>query len=476
MINKDNKLFKWGPIDGKPIYINAFNKAFVGMKDRMGYSINDLFNYFKDGQVTIVAEDKKLKEKAIPAFNDFIMDETKVKVHFEEWTKKVHQLRAFEEIVNHGLGHMDDAKLLKFFKEWYKAHLIFWDYGFLPELANWGGEKLLMEKVNENWPEHFNEIFESLSAPERLSFFQNEELDFLGIALLQKDNMKEIMLHDHAKRYYWLKNSYGETSIVPFGYFEEELKKLNKEKVKARMVEIDNYPNKVKARKKEIIERYNIDDETLKIANKLAYCLWWQDHRKMFIFIANHINTAFLEEISIREEIDIEDLVYYTEDDIIGLLENNDVVDVEKRKEAFVLLYENDELKYLEGNDAKNYVKPYFEEKEVEANEVDGMVVSIGEDPIIEGKVRILKSPSDLGQMQKGEILVAPMTSPDYIEAMRKASAIVTDEGGMTSHAAILSRELGIACIVATEIATKIFKDGDTIEIDTDKGIVRRIE
>jgi len=77
--------------------------------------------------------------------------------------------------------------------------------------------------------------------------------------------------------------------------------------------------------------------------------------------------------------------------------------------------------------------------------------------------------------MKDGDILVAPMTSPDFIVAMRKASAIITDEGGMTSHAAIVSRELGIPCIVQTRIATKVLKDNDMVEIDLEKGVVRKV-
>jgi len=74
--------------------------------------------------------------------------------------------------------------------------------------------------------------------------------------------------------------------------------------------------------------------------------------------------------------------------------------------------------------------------------------------------------------MKKGDILVAAMTSPDYILAMKKASAIITDEGGMTCHAAIVSRELGIPCIVNTKIATRVLKDGDLVEVDTKKGVI----
>ena len=71
------------------------------------------------------------------------------------------------------------------------------------------------------------------------------------------------------------------------------------------------------------------------------------------------------------------------------------------------------------------------------------------------GKVRIISNPDD-NEFQAGEVLVCRFTSPDYIQCMKKASAIVTDEGGILSHAAIIARELGVPCIVATGNATKI--------------------
>ena len=65
------------------------------------------------------------------------------------------------------------------------------------------------------------------------------------------------------------------------------------------------------------------------------------------------------------------------------------------------------------------------------------------------------------------------MTTPDFVPAMRKAAAIITNEGGITCHAAIVSRELGKPCITGTKIASKVLKDGDMVEVDAEKGIVR---
>ncbi|MDD1444202.1 PEP-utilizing enzyme, partial [Dolichospermum sp. ST_sed3] len=65
------------------------------------------------------------------------------------------------------------------------------------------------------------------------------------------------------------------------------------------------------------------------------------------------------------------------------------------------------------------------------------------------------------------------MTRPDFVPLMKKAGAVVTDAGGILSHAAIVSRELNKPCIIGTEVATNILKDGDIVEVDADKGIVR---
>ncbi len=86
------------------------------------------------------------------------------------------------------------------------------------------------------------------------------------------------------------------------------------------------------------------------------------------------------------------------------------------------------------------------------------------------GVVKILKSPKEISRINKGDILVAPMTSPDYVPAMKKSSAVITDEGGQTSHAAIVSRELGIPCVVGTKEATKILKEGQIVTVNGESG------
>lgn len=94
---------------------------------------------------------------------------------------------------------------------------------------------------------------------------------------------------------------------------------------------------------------------------------------------------------------------------------------------------------------------------------------------IVRGKVKVVLNTEESGKVKAGEILVAAMSTPDFLPAMRKAAAFVTDIGGITCHAAIVAREMKKPCIIGTKIATKVLKDGDFVEIDATNGTVKKI-
>lgn len=106
----------------------------------------------------------------------------------------------------------------------------------------------------------------------------------------------------------------------------------------------------------------------------------------------------------------------------------------------------------------------------------DMLVGSTGCPGKVTGKVRVIRNfKTEKERFRNGEILVAGMTRPEFVPLMKKAVAIVTDEGGITCHAAVVSRELGIPCVVGTKVATQVLKDGDLVEVDAEKGAVRKI-
>lgn len=107
-----------------------------------------------------------------------------------------------------------------------------------------------------------------------------------------------------------------------------------------------------------------------------------------------------------------------------------------------------------------------------QATELKGNVAFAGK---VTGRAKIVMTQFDLDKVQQGDVLVTVMTFPNYVSAMQRASAFVTDEGGILCHAAIVARELAKPCVIGTKTATKVFRDGDTIEVDAEKGIVRKV-
>lgn len=108
-----------------------------------------------------------------------------------------------------------------------------------------------------------------------------------------------------------------------------------------------------------------------------------------------------------------------------------------------------------------------------DVKELKGLVACRGK---VKGRVRIIMSKRDIPNLLEGEVLIAAMTTPEYLPALKKAIAFVTDEGGITSHAAIVAREMKKPCIIGTKIATKVLKDGDLVEVDANKGIMKIIK
>lgn len=192
----------------------------------------------------------------------------------------------------------------------------------------------------------------------------------------------------------------------------------------------------------------------------------------------NGLIYPILKSISKQLDIDYNRLLFYTPEELNMAFDGNKFDDsaCEERKNFCVVASENNKLVLKEN--AKEIGELFLAGGK---DTIKGTVASKG---TAMGRAIIfpdhITSFNDLKiameKMQKGDILIAETTSPEIMPACSKAAAIVTNQGGLMSHAAIVSRELKIPCIVGTEDATSIFKTGDIVEVDADKGIVRIIE
>lgn len=111
--------------------------------------------------------------------------------------------------------------------------------------------------------------------------------------------------------------------------------------------------------------------------------------------------------------------------------------------------------------------------KNASSNTIKGTIASTG---TATGTVKIIHNVSEVGKVKKGDILVAGMTSPKYMPAIFNSNAIITDDGGLTCHAAIIARELKKPCIIGTKIATSVLNDGDLVEVNANNGVIKIIK
>jgi len=123
------------------------------------------------------------------------------------------------------------------------------------------------------------------------------------------------------------------------------------------------------------------------------------------------------------------------------------------------------------GKEADKYFKYLPKETNKNITEIKGVVASPG---YARGRVRIIRKTHEMTQFRTGEILVTNQTTPDFVPIIKKAAAIVTEQGGITSHAAIVSREMKKPCIIGTKVATSVLLNGEIVEIDAHNGIVRK--
>jgi phosphohistidine swiveling domain-containing protein len=153
------------------------------------------------------------------------------------------------------------------------------------------------------------------------------------------------------------------------------------------------------------------------------------------------------------------------------------------RQRAYAVYFESGAIRMVTGRTALAYAERVAQIEAARARSaIVGQVANRGKDVRVQGVVRLInvdygdieRMDTEIAEMRKGEILVSEFTAPELMEACRKARAIITDLGGMLSHAAIVSRELGIPCIVGTQHGSKALTTGDRVTVDLDSGLVEK--
>jgi phosphohistidine swiveling domain-containing protein len=382
------------------------------------------------------------------------------------WNEDVRKLELLQaELARTDLTALSDDAFRDWWRRFHQKTIVFWNHGVIPELANYGSIPILKSALaRERVPEAaLGDVLEALTAPEAPSFYQEEEMELAGT-----DDIA-----GHARKYFWIRNNYGHAEVAGEDFFRERKRELSADFA----VTVRENIRETRERKAACIKKYSLSKETIDIAAAIVENMEWQDERKGKIFRYIHYKNLLLPEAVRRLGIAREDLLNFREVEIQEMLEGKDLsAELGDRRIAIGFVCSGGYIEFLPSATVREYWNIYAAPKiSPTVADFQGIVVSKGKNSVVRGKVRIIRDPYATGDFEEGSVLVTTMTTPEFVFLMKKAAAVVTDAGGLTSHAAIVSRELGVPCIVGTKIATKVLKDGDLVEVDAEQGTVRKL-
>ncbi|MFH0854566.1 MAG: PEP-utilizing enzyme [bacterium] len=473
------KPFIWGPIEFRLIYGSIFiNAILTDLEKYYPWPWPPTLLLFENGKIFFIMDDEKLKTTGGKYFKKYFLNESDFKKHWQKWSNWIKKYEKFYgEARKIKFKKLKDNDLYLWFKKFCELNIDFWLIVHVPEIANWGGEHFLKLKLKELYPEKFKEYLEILTASEKPSFFQEEEMSLLKLALIKDKKRQNEKIKEHSQKYQWLLNSYGGNRVLKQGYFKKRLTELIKKTTAEN--EINKIKNALKMNKnrKQLL---NCPADIKFMADKLSESIWWQDFRKGYIWRLNYLLDIFIKELSERKNIEFKELLWCQAGELekIFKCKKINIKEIAERRKYFALYASKNSLSEItDKNKLEKFKKIYLSsEEKKEIKEFQGLVVSKGNDKKITGRVKIISNPfTQFKNFKAGDILVAGMTSPEFVILMKKAKAIITDHGSMVCHAAIVSRELKKLCVVGAKIATQVLKNGDMVEVDAESGAIRKI-
>lgn len=327
-------------------------------------------------------------------------------------------------------------------------------------------KSLLKKKFKKEW----ESVYNAVTAPAK----HNEiTLQLIKLLKMKIDGTLEEKLGRHIKQYQWLPVYDFSMDSWTKQDFLNQLKGIRNPK--EELLRLKNEQRKNRQHFQSAIKKLKSDKKLLRMAELIHEYVWLRTDRIDVIRKALFYGQGFFRELEKRLGLKNKESVWMTKEEIKNFLLNNktpDLKEINKRAKNNCMLYIRNKKQRLvsEPKEMKKIIEKELGIPRKLPKVFRGVAACKG---IARGRVKIINSTNDISKMKKSSILVASMTLQEYMLAIRKAKAIITDEGGITCHATIVSRELGIPCIIGTKIATKALKDGDRVEVDANKGIVK---
>ncbi|MDP2749305.1 MAG: PEP-utilizing enzyme, partial [Nanoarchaeota archaeon] len=495
-----------------------------------GRTYKKILSIHKGYHLWFYFDDKDAYEVGEHLVNKFIADpEFTVKTN-EEIIKEADKLRAFSsKLPQEFLDRLSNEQLLNYYETHDQIHTDYYRWCWIPAAADMFHNNLTNALQNylktKNVGDKLNEYLTILTQPMSESLIQKEQNEFLEIAakiqkdvyhrklfkemyrifqekdaapfglkthtpeyeqLLEKrmddirDKIKSAIyktIEKHYEKYFYIKYMWiGKEGVHSFNHYLKELTKFIGKNSDARKLIKEKKEEVLQAKRKKaaLVKKLGIEKNWQTIFNSFGDFMVTKIYRRYAQIYAIYQMQPLLEEIARRLKISKMALRFMLKREVRDALLNGKINrKVLNERTKFCVCYnEKNKEEVFVGKKAEALAKSVETKVVVGITELEGQTGCVGK---AQGIVKLIIRPSDMSKMNQGDILVSIATDPDIVPAMKKAAAIVTEQGGVTSHAAIVSREMNIPCLIGTKIATKVFKDGDLVEVDANKGIVRKI-
>jgi len=310
-----------------------------------------------------------------------------------------------------------------------------------------------------------------------LIFKKNDNVSKIEVELKKQKSALFKKLKKHQEKWFWLHYNYR-GPVLELDYFLQIWRGLIREgKIKQYLKKSENRYSRLKKEQSNLLKKLKFDAKHKELFKQASYIVWLKAYRKDCMYFGAYVSNQFVKEIARRLFISYRQAEFMTREEFReALLKNKfNAKEFTERFRFSVMHGTWDKVYVYSGQKAKKYLaKMVWEKKKIKkVDELIGQTASPGK---ARGVVKIIEVVKDMPKMKQGDIMLSETTYPALVPAMKKAAAIVTNVGGLTCHAAIVARELKIPCVVGTKIATKILKDGDKVEVDADKGIVKIIK
>ncbi len=385
--------------------------------------------------------------------------------------------RFYGEYAKKDISHLGLKELSNAMKKMEELNYDYWLDAYLCDTFDPEGDELLKKEIQQQGIKLGEDAVSVFMRSNWLNFMQEEKLAFLKIAKKVQEKKTSLaeaenLLEKHAKTYFYIDNSWELTKVLTQKDFMQRLKETLKRDGKEIDGEICSLETDWEKKQEELVKKHTIPKSLVKVLYLFRNLFILRDKRKKHSLLNNHFYDLFFTRIGGILNIPFSELNAILAEDMSEKTTANELrKKIRQRKEFFLEEYTRKKTTWYTGKEADGIVEE-IQKTFAHHDEIKGTTACPGK---VQGIVRIIRGEAHFSKFNEHEILVAPMTRPEYVPLMKKAAAIVTDEGGVTCHAALVSRELKVPCIVGTQVATRKLHDGELVEVDATNGTVRKV-